>query len=566
MEAPMIVLGLIGRPDSLWCHDAAACLIVDGQVIGALEQERVSRRRYAPNEGPEGAVRALLAAYGLHPSEIQAIGYAWDEPSASALEYGTDIPGGVQVSDQLTETILPTLGSELGTREIFFFDHHLCHAAQAYFLNTCDTADILVIDSSGGAGSTSLFHADQGKFRLLERYDNRWSLGAFYQAASAYATLTWQGAGKLMGLSSYGRPSGRRFMTFNPEKGGFQLEGRLRGAVTGDLNGEWVGAAWLKTFEASVFPYTPSSANTFDYAPFAADVQTTLEELGLGLTARLRRVSGEDTLLLSGGVMLNAHMNRRIARESGYQRVSGTVAPNDGGTAFGAAMLAESLIGTIPRPLPGDDAQPIFFGPAVATEAIETALNQHGIAAQTMEPDRLRSQVAVALARGKVVAWFDGPNEFGPRALGARSLLASPADRTMLDRLNRIKGREPWRPAALSLTAAGFRSLDMEPPVRGLSDYMLCMHRIGESYSHRAVAGVHVDGTSRAQYVQDDADGFGALLAAVGDESGFPGVINTSLNTRGQPMVLTPGQAVELMAGTPDIDVLAMPPYLVRRC
>lgn len=153
----MIVLGLIGRPDSSLCHDAAACLIVDGQVIGALEQERVSRRRYAPGEGPEGAIRTLLAAHGMHPSEIQAIGYAWDEPSAGEVEHGTDIPCGIQVSDQLTETILPTLGSELGTREIFFFDHHLCHAAQAYFLNPCHTADILVVDSSGGAGSTSLF-------------------------------------------------------------------------------------------------------------------------------------------------------------------------------------------------------------------------------------------------------------------------------------------------------------------------------------------------------------------------------------------------------------------------
>lgn len=242
----MIVLGLIGRPDVSLCHDAAACLIVDGKVIGALEQERVSRRRYAPGEGPEGAVRTLLAAHGLHPSDIQAIGYAWQDVS----------PG---------------------------------------------------------------------------------------------------------------------------------------------------------------------------------------------------------------------------------------------------------------------------------------------------------------------VAWFNGPNEFGPRALGARSLLASPTHRTTLDRLNRVKGREPWRPAALSLTAAGFHALDMEPPVRGLSDYMLCTHRVSESRSHRAAAGVHVDGTSRAQYVPDDADCFGALLAAVGDESGLPGVINTSLNTRGQPMVLTPGQALELMVGTSEIDMLAMPPYLVRR-
>jgi carbamoyltransferase len=163
------------------------------------------------------------------------------------------------------------------------------------------------------------------------------------------------------------------------------------------------------------------------------------------------------------------------------------------------------------------------------------------------------------------VAWFDGPNEFGPRALGARSLLASPSSRETLDRLNRVKGREPWRPAALSLTQEGFYALDMEPPVPGLSDYMLCTHQVGEHESHRAVAGVHVDGTTRAQYVPEEKNGFGALLAAVGNESGLPAVVNTSLNTRGKPMVLTPDQAVDLMLAEPEIDLLVMPPYVARR-
>jgi carbamoyltransferase len=164
-----------------------------------------------------------------------------------------------------------------------------------------------------------------------------------------------------------------------------------------------------------------------------------------------------------------------------------------------------------------------------------------------------------------VVAWFDGRSEFGPRALGARSLLAPPRQRTTLDRLNRVKGREPWRPAALSLTADGFRQLGMEPPVSGLSDYMLCMHRVDEDRAEQAVAGVHVDHTTRGQYVPDSADGFGALLAAVGEESGLPAVINTSLNTKGLPMVLSPESALDLMADCADIDLLALGPYLVHR-
>lgn len=499
----MIVLGLIGRPDVPGCHDGAACLVVDGRVIGALEQERVSRRRHAQGEGPEGAVRALLDAYGVHPRDIEAIGFAWaDAPPDTPVTEAAGIPRGVHVSSALTSTILPTLAAELGTRDIAFFDHHLCHAAGAYFLNPHGKADILVADGWGGDGSTSLFHVDSGSFRLLERYDKRWSLGMFYGAAAAYAKLGWWGAGKLMGLSSYGRGSDTRFMTFDAAAGSFSLDRRLRGDLANGLTWEKLGKQWLAAFEENVFPYTKSSANAFDYAPFAADAQLTVEEAGLALAARLRGLSGEDTLLLSGGVALNAHMNRRIALESGYARVSSTVAPNDGGTVFGAAMLTESLYGTTPPPLPAAGGQPVFFGPPVSVAAIEESLERGGLggAGVALDRDRMLAEVAASIARGEVVAWFDGRSEFGPRALGARSLLASPRHRTTLDRLNRVKGRESWRPAALSLTDEGFGALDMEPPVAGLSDYMLNMHVVGREQIERAPAGVHVDRTTRGQF------------------------------------------------------------------
>lgn len=560
----MIVLGLIGRADTPLCHDAAACLVIDGKVIGALEQERVSRRRYAPGEGPEGAVRALLDAHGVHPGEVDAIGYAWAEAPEGALTADTDIPCGVHVTDRLTETILPTLARELGTRDIVFFDHHLCHAAGTYYLNSDATADILVADGWGGDGSTSLFHVDNGRFRLRERYDKCWSLGLMYGAATVYARLGWFGAGKFMGLSSYGRTSGRRFMSFDPADASFRLDPGLRGSLAVGRDWNRLGEQWLEAYENSVFPYSPSSANPFDYAPFAADVQHTVEELGLSIAQRLRSLSGEDTLLISGGVALNAHMNRRIAMESGYSRVRSTVAPNDAGTVFGAAMLAEALLGKSPAPLPADEPSPIFFGPPVSTTAIEAALDRQRVAARALEPGELRATTVRALEEGKVVAWFDGRNEFGPRALGARSLLASPRSRTTLDRLNRIKGRESWRPAALSSTRDGFRKLGMEPPVSGLSEYMLCMHMVDQAEGQRAVAGVHVDGSTRGQYVADDSD-FGALLSAVGEASGLPALINTSLNVKGEPMVLGPDQAIDLMAKSPDVDLLVMPPYVVTR-
>ncbi len=565
----MIVLGLIGRPDVADVHDAAACLVVDGKVVGALEQERLSRRRHAQGEGPEDAAYALLDAFGVRPAEIDAIGYAWADAPAGARPAESDLPCGVRVSDRITDVILPRLGRELARKEIIFFDHHLCHAAQVYYLNPYQRADVLVTDGSGGDGSTSLFHVEGGRFRLLERYSERWSLGILYAAASKYARLGWLGQGKLMGLSSYGRTSDQRFLTFDAAGGTFRFDRRLRGPVNaaqdGDLQ-DWDRLAnqWLETFEASVFPFTGRSVNIFDYAPFAADVQATVEDLGVALARRLRLISGEDTLLLSGGVVLNAHMNRRIALESGYRQVSGTVAPNDGGTVFGAAMLACAMLGKPPEPL-ADGARPIFFGPPVRTAAIESALARQSVTAVAHEPGQLRALTVSALDRGEAVAWFDGPAEFGPRALGARSLLMSAGQRGALNRLNRIKGREPWRPAALSLTSAGFSQLGMEPPVAGLSDYMLCMHKVDQDRVSQAVAGIHVDNTSRAQYVPDSEDGFGALIADLGESSGLAGLVNTSLNIKGEPIVLTPDQAIDLMDKSPEVGLLIMPPYAITR-
>jgi carbamoyltransferase len=561
----MIVLGLIGRPDSQWCHDATASLVIDGVVVGALEQERISRRRYAAGEGPEDAVRVLLDQHRLRPSDIDAIGYAWaDATSDIARSVDTDLVGGVLATERLTATILPGMADDLRHKEIFFFDHHLCHAAQTYWFNAHSKADILVADGMGGAGATSLFAVDDGRFELLDRYSHSWSLGIFYEAAAYYAGLGWDAAGKLMGLSSYGRPSGRRFMAFDDGAGSFRLDPGLRGVSTAELPEEGLAHAWLALFEANAFPFAAGSGNTFDYATFAADIQATLEDVGMALARRLRRRSGNDVLMVAGGVALNAHLNRLFALDSGYRSVCSTAAPHDGGAAIGAGLLAASLSGESISLRTAADPLQIFLGPEVTVASIERAVSVASSSAIALEPDKLQAEVAAALGRGEIVAYFDGRIEIGPRALGARSLLAAPRPRGVADRLNRIKGRAPWRPAALSLTDEGFHDLDLEPPVHGLSDYMLCVHKVGADAWPAASAGVHVDGTTRAQHVPGET-AFGQLLTAVAAETGLPAVINTSLNLRGQPMILHPRQAIELFDEAPEVDLLAMPPYILRR-
>ncbi|WP_159039710.1 carbamoyltransferase C-terminal domain-containing protein [Streptomyces sp. TP-A0356] len=562
----MIVLGLIGRSDRTWSHDAAACLVVDGVMVGALEQERISGRRHAMGESADDAALALLTAHGLTPADVDAVGYAWGAPAEEDIRrLGSPLPGDVAVSPDHIAGVLPSLGDRLRSREVMFFDHHLCHAAQTYYMNPHATADVLVLDGSGGDCSTSLFHVRDGDFRLLERHAAKHSLGILYEAAAYYANMGWNAAGKLMGLASYAAPSGRRLMTFDSATGAFGFEpGSPMPARLTSEDGDEIAKAWLGMFEEQVFPYSGRSGNVFDYAGFAADVQLTLEELGLSLAERLHRLSGADQLLLSGGVALNAHMNRRIAEAGWYRGVAGTVAPHDGGTAVGAAMLTAATLGEPVRPWSTEAGLPVMLGPAPGPLPAGLVADL-GAAAVRTEPDKVRSEAVDVLARGGVVAWFDGPAEFGPRALGARSLLADPSRRETLDRINRIKGRAPWRPAALSMTAEGFTGLGLAEPLPGLSEYMLCAHPVAERGRRAAAAGVHVDGTTRAQLVPSGTS-FGLLLDEFGATTGAaPALINTSLNTRGEPMVLYADQAVALMKECPEVDLLVTPEYLVRR-
>jgi carbamoyltransferase len=270
----------------------------------------------------------------------------------------------------------------------------------------------------------------------------------------------------------------------------------------GSANGSSVGGValrWLYAFEDSVFPFRGRSTNVFDYAVFAADVQATLVECGLALAERLHCCSGAPALLLAGGGALNAHMNRDLAASGLWQAVAGTAAPHDAGAAVGAGFLAARLVGDQVKPRAPGTPPPIFLGPPVSGGDIEAALDRAGVDAGGR--DDVFDVAATTLGRGGLVAWFEGSDEFGPRALGARSLLAPANTRDSLHRLNAVKGRAPWRPAALSLLPHAFAQLEIETPRDGLTEYMLCAHQVAPSSQREVSAGVHVDGTTRAQSV-----------------------------------------------------------------
>jgi carbamoyltransferase len=292
-----------------------------------------------------------------------------------------------------------------------------------------------------------------------------------------------------------------------------------------------------------------------DWADLAASVQARLEEVLLDLARWLHERTGDRTLSMAGGVALNCVANSRILREGPYDEVWVQPAAGDSGTALGGALHVAREGGDRPRPMPGAD-----LGRGFSDEEVERALRLARLPHQ--RPDDVAEAAAEELARDGVVAWFQGRAEYGPRALGHRSLLAHPGHARNLERLNDVKGREQFRPVApmvlLERAAELFRG-----PVP--SRYMLFVHDVDPAWRDRIPAVVHVDGTARIQTVDPAEEPLMArLLAGFERRTGLPVVVNTSLNTAGRPMVDSPQDALELFGSAP-VDLLAIGPFVVRR-
>lgn len=547
----MIVAGVIGYPGAAYTHDAAACLVVDGKLVGALEQERVSRRRYAVGEGAGDALRQLLTASSLEPGDIDLVGYAWRDQGA--LDHDEAVTG--HDTHASARHLLPELGPTLRA-PVHAFDHHLCHAAATVWLSGCQSADVLVVDGTGGWPSTSLFAARDGGLCLVERYGTPTSLGLFYEAASLWAGLGSHGAGKLMGLASYGRPTGDAYLGFDPVAGEFSVPGRPTGSDPLD-----VIDAWMHRFSRCRFPFEAGDPNVFAYTNFAATVQRDIEQAMLALAKRLHRSSGQDTLLLAGGVALNVHANRLVASSAPYRTVASSSAPHDAGTAIGAAYLAAVTAGERPRS-PGVPQETAFLAPPPTANESDLC----DLATAVFDDlDSLCADAAARIAGGDLVAWAEGRAEFGPRALGARSLLSRADSRSRLRAVNDVKCRQLWRPAALSLSHERFATTVGEEPWPGLSEYMLAAHLVAPDRAQSVVAGVHVDGTSRAHDAIGSPPAFQGLLERLSTEHGIHAVLNTSLNTHGQPMPWRLADAVEVFSKNEAIDALVVPPFVIAR-
>jgi len=536
----MRVLGLNPGP-----HDAAAALVVDGRLLSFLEEERLSRIKRSPGVAPLQAARACLDSAGLGLADVDIVAIGWD--------VGLDRhPGDADYEQGIRDWLIPEELFGEGARSISLVSvpHHLAHAASAYFTTTWDEGLVVVIDGRGESESTSIFCGQGETLSLLRSYDIGNSLGRFYETAAWWAGLTTDEPGKLMGLAPYGRPR-------------FSLPLRVTDSSLfefGPLDEPDGEKAQLRQQEellscfSELYPFSRGDKrDIMAYADFAASVQAALEEAVLELCSTWVAERGCGRVAMTGGVASNCTLNGKLLQAAEIDELRVSPVPYDAGTALGAALWAgRQRAADLPRtvldhpfwqPVPESGAEPgrlpwLLQGSGCT---VMSSPDEHALAAH----------VARRLEAGEIVALWQERGEIGQRALGGRSLLCDPRNRSALVRLNELKGREMWRPVAPSVQADywdGLFAIPAQPP----ASFMLAAYPVRADAQRLIPACVHIDGSARPQAVsRSDNPLYWQIIDQFRQMTGVPAVVNTSFNLAGEPIVYTMEDAVGTFLKSP---------------
>ena len=527
-------------------HESAAALLVDGVLVAAVEEERFNRIKHGkeadfdnPHQFPERAIRYCLNHAGLTAKDIDHVAFSFD-PKLRRKKYRTEwwdprfeetfrlrlgqVPG---VADEL-------LGRSLRQR-FHFVPHHLAHAASAYFPSGFDRAAILSIDGIGEVAGSALAKAVGTRIQMIETVDYPNSLGFVWEVMSGYLGFSHYDASKVMGLAAYG----------NPEAFRRQFQSMLRvGKEDYVVNPEMIGFQPDKFFklEALFGPsrYLDSDKILPRHADIAAALQEATNAAVMALVRRLRRKVPSDKLCISGGVALNCVTNGLIRQSSDFSDVFIPSAPHDAGTAIGAALVVHCAKHKKP---PQRGSSTPYLGPAFSRRDILAAVKSAGLVGRRSKaPAR---DAAEMIADGKIVAWFQGRMEFGPRALGNRSLLADPRRPDMRNILNqRVKHREDFRPFAPSVMAEHADEWFEVGAHSTSHEFMLFACGVKPGQRDRIPAVVHKDGSARVQLVSSHSNPrFHELISCFFARTGVPLVVNTSFNDS-EPIVCTPTDAI----------------------
>lgn len=565
----MYILGI-----SCYYHDSAACIIKDSEVIAAVEEERFSRIKF--DDGfPTQAIQYCLKEAKISAKDLDYVAF-YDK---SILKFERLLDNYIAVAPRGFQSFLSVIPKWIHKRlwisdeirknlenfsgKIFFPEHHISHAAYSFFTSPFTESAILTVDGVGEWSTTSYGYAKDTSIKLS--HDLRWphSLGMLYSAFTYYLGFQVnEGEYKLMGLSSYGKP--KYYDLIMNELVDVKKDGSLQ------LNMKYFAFTYdkimiNKKFENLFDCPTRKEDSEIEKIHFdiGASAQLVLEDVLLRMTNHVFESTKEKNLCLGGGVALNGVANNRILKESPFDKIFIPPSPGDAGSAIGAALYAYYFI---KKQNPIEKVENrilnnIYLGPHFTNENILQFLTENNIKFEKFSTSELLKKVAKLISEKNVVGWYQGKMEWGPRALGNRSILADPREEKMKDILNeKIKHREKFRPFAPSILeeyASEYFELDVPSP------YMLLVTKVKKPEKIPAVT--HIDGTGRIQTVSRKVNElYYDLIHEFFKISGIPVLINTSMNVRGEPIVNTPKEAYSMILKT-DMDFLVMGNYLVSK-
>lgn len=566
----MYILGL-----SCYYHDSAACILKDSEIIAAVEEERFSRKKF--DDGfPKQAIDFCLKEAGITPKEISCV--AFYDKSVLKFERLLDnyiafaplglrsflsvIPKWLHKRLWISDEIRKSLDKYRG--EIIFPEHHMSHAAYTFFSSPFKEAAILTVDGVGEWTTTSFGHANDTTIKLTN--DVRWphSLGLLYSAFTYYLGFKVNdGEYKLMGLASYGEPKYYDLIMKEivdvKDDGSFHLNMKYFSFAHGNV---MINDKFCDLFGRPV--RKEDSKTEKIHLDIGASIQLVLEEILLKIVNHIHKKTGQKNLCLGGGVALNGVANARILKEGPFEKIFIPPAPGDAGSAIGCALYAYYSYLKNVRVVKNEDkniSSNVYLGPHYSNNEIEAFLELYKIPYKKYETEDLIKETARLIAKQNVVGWYQGKMEWGPRALGNRSILGDPRDPKMKDIMNeKIKHRESFRPFAPSILeeyVSEYFDLDIPSP------YMLIVAKVKKPDIIPAVT--HVDGTGRIQTISKTANPlYYNLINEFFKITGVPVILNTSMNVRGEPIVNTPEHAFNMILKT-DMDYLVMGNYMVSK-
>ncbi len=548
----MIILGMTDP----FCEDNSACILVDGELVAMVEEERLIRFKHAPRIAPHRAIKYCLETAGVTLDEVDYVAVGFDRPrqilahnmKSKLRHWARRRPvlrtprQEYRYARQHSFYLAQASRYISDPKKTVFVNHHVAHAASSFYLSGFESANVMSLDGSGGQNAGILCHGDGVRMDILKEVERESSWGVLYERITdKLGFRSHNDEGKIMGLAAYGEPDER----------GFPF-------VKWDGEIPWIHLTEFRKYLAGLPTRDRSEALSEESITLAATLQHCIEQACIAMSRYLNEKTGSRNLCMAGGLALNCSMNGKLLQTEHVDNIFIQPAAGDAGTSLGAAVKVW-VDKTGKRP--NTTFNHPYWGPGFTNEEIEIALKLAKV--KYTRPADIGADVASLLVENKIVGWFQGRMEVGPRALGARTILANPRTGEMKDVVNnQVKFREPWRPFAPSmLMGAGNDYVDGAYP----SPFMIIAFNTKKEKLDEIPAAIHVDGTCRIQTVDKAVNPrYWHMIDQFGKRTGTPVVLNTSFNVAGQPIVCTPAEALatQFRCG---MDYLAVGDFLVSK-